>query len=105
MTTVVGCPAPVALNVAAMAEPLLAFRFPAGGSFSVEFTERALDEGQARYGAWLEIRVADVPAVKDKILRAGLQQVHYPATSTFYFAAPGGQVFGIVPLPTPPKLT
>ena len=105
MTTVVGCPAPVALPAPGLPEPLLAFRFPGGGSFSVEFTERALTERQARYGAWLEIKVADVAALKEKILRSGLPQVHYPATSTFYFSAPGGQVFGIVPLPATQGLT
>src|SRR5260370_11226676 len=36
---VLGCGAPISLNAPGMAEPILAFPFPGGGSFSVEFTE------------------------------------------------------------------
>jgi hypothetical protein len=93
---VLGCGAPISLNAPGMAEPILAFRFPGGGSFSVEFTEDALDEQRARRGAWLEIWSSDPAALKRKILEAGLPQVTYPATNTFYFAAPGGQVLGVV---------
>ncbi len=76
-------------------EPILAFRFPNGGSVSVEFTEEALDEQVVRRGAWLEIK-ADNPAdLKRRILAADLPQVQYWATKNFYFVAPGGQVFGI----------
>jgi hypothetical protein len=93
---VLGSEAPVSLHAPGLAEPILAFRFPGGGSLSVEFTDDALDEQQARRGAWLEIRCSDPAAIKRKILDAGLSQVVYPATNTFYFAAPGGQVFGVV---------
>ena len=93
---VLGCGTPASLNAPGLAEPILAFRFPGGGSFSVEFTETALDEQHARRGAWLEIWSDDPEALKRKILDAGLPQVSYPATNTFYFAAPGGQVLGIV---------
>jgi hypothetical protein len=95
--TVVGCGAPAILKVPAMSEPILAFRFPGGGSLSVEFTENALEEQLVRRGAWLEIRSTDPAALKEKILAAGLAQVRHPASNTFYFAAPGGQVFGVVP--------
>ena len=93
---VVGCGAPMTLHAAGISEPILAFRFPGGGSLSVEFTDDALDERQARRGAWLEIWSGDPPALARRVLEAGLSQVTYPATNTFYFAAPGGQVFGIV---------
>ncbi len=96
LSAVVGCGAPVSLNAPGLSEPILAFRFPEGGSLSVEFTEDALDEQHVRRGAWLEIWSADPAALKKKILDAGLIQVSYPATNTFYFVAPGGQVFGIV---------
>src|SRR5260370_17205635 len=45
---VLGCGAPISLNAPGMAEPILAFRFPGGGAFCVEFTEAALDEQRAR---------------------------------------------------------
>ena len=98
---VLGCGAPVSLRAPGLAEPILAFRFPGGGSLSIEFTPDALSEAQARRAAWLEIRCANPPALKQKILDAGLPQVTYPATNTFYFAAPGGQVFGIVSAANP----
>lgn len=97
----VGCGDPVSLKAPGLVEPILAFRFPAGGSISVEFTEDALDEQRARRSAWLEIWSDDPVALKRRILDAGLPQVTYAATNTFYFAAPGGQVFGIVPRSNP----
>ena len=100
-STVLGCGAPMSLNAPGLAEPILAFKFPGGGALSVEFTEDALDEKQMRRGAWLEIWSGDAAALKKKILDAGLPQVHYPATNTFYFASPGGQVFGIVAAKNP----
>ena len=93
---ILGCGAPISLQAPGTQEPILAFRFPGGGSLSIEFTEAALDEQQARRGAWLEIWCDDPEVLKRKILDAGLPQVTYPATNTFYFAAPGGQVFGVV---------
>ena len=93
---VLGCGSPMSLNAPGLAEPILAFRFPGGGSFSVEFTEDALDEQRVRRGAWLEIWSNDPAALQRKILDAGLPQVTHPATNTFYFAAPGGQVLGVV---------
>lgn len=92
---VIGCGTPMILEAPGVAEPIVAFRFPGGGSLSVEFTDDALDEQCARKGAWLEIWSSDPDALKQKILKAGLPQVNYAATKTFYFAAPGGQVFGI----------
>ena len=94
--TVLGCGAPMSLRAPGLAEPIVAFRFPGGGSLSVEFTEDALDEAQMRRGAWLEVWSDDVAGLKKKVLEAGLMQVTYPATNTFYFTAPGGQILGIV---------
>jgi hypothetical protein len=94
--TVLGCGSPVILNAPGRSEPMLAFKFPSGGSLSVEFTEAALEEPAVRRGAWLEIWSNDPAALGKKVLDAGLPQVFYDVTNTFYFAAPGGQVFGIV---------
>lgn len=95
-TTVLGCGTPVSLNAPGLSEPILAWKFPGGGSLSVEFTEDALDERQARRGAWLEIWSRDPAMLKKTILDAGLPQIHYGPTNTFYFVAPGGQVLGVV---------
>src|SRR4051812_45649732 len=46
--TVLGCGSPVVLNAPGLSEPIVAFKFPSGGSLSVEFTETALDESAAR---------------------------------------------------------
>jgi len=93
---ILGCGTPASMDAPGLAQPILAFRFPGGGSLSVEFTEDALDEQAARRGAWLEIWSDDPRALRQKLLDAGLPQVKYAPTSTFYFAAPGGQVLGIV---------
>ncbi len=54
-------------HILARPEPILAFRFPGGGSLSVESTDDALDEAHGRR-----------------------------ATDTFYVAIPGGQVLGVI---------
>jgi hypothetical protein len=86
-TTILGCEV--------LPTPVLAFAFSNGASLSVEFTEDALDEQQARRGAWLELKTDDAPALKQKILAAGLPRVEYPGNDYFYFQAPGGQVLRI----------
>jgi hypothetical protein len=94
-SVVLGCGEPVTLSVPALAEPILAFRFPGGGSMSFEFTPDALSESDLRRGAWLELQSDDVEALRARALEAGVERVTY-VTPTFYFVAPGGQVFGIV---------
>jgi hypothetical protein len=94
-TQVLGCGAPMTLPAKAGLGPVVAFRFPGGGAVSVEFTDRALPEPDARRGAWLELKPADPDALEAAVKAAGLPQVAYAATTTFYFAVPGGQVFGI----------
>ena len=76
---------------------MLAFRFPDNSSYSVEFSEDALDEPQARRGAWLELKTDNPEALKKKVLEAGLSQVEH-ITGRFYFQALGGQVWGIIPM-------
>jgi hypothetical protein len=95
-SSTLGCGPPAELRSAALSEPILAFRFPGGGSLSVEFSPDAPDDRQLRRGAWLELRTDNVGDTISRVLAAGAPQVIYAATSTFYFAAPGGQVFGIV---------
>ena len=95
-SVVLGCGAPAILQLPNGAEPILAFRFPGGGSLSVEFSEDALDEQAARRGAWLELRSNSVAQLTQRILDAGFPQLRHSASDRFYFAAPGGQVFGLV---------
>lgn len=95
-TAVLGCGDPLRMTVPGVAEPILAFRFPNGGSISVEFTERALDEGQARQGAWLELVTDDPGALQRKIVDAGLPRLTSLLSDRFYFVLPGGQVMGVV---------
>ena len=77
-------------------EPIYAFKFSNGASLSVEFTADALDDEQARRGAWLELRSDDAAGLQQKALAAGLSRVIHPYTPFFYIQAPGGQVFRIV---------
>jgi hypothetical protein len=87
-TELLGCPAALLPG-----SSILLVRFP-NTSLSVDFTADALDEQQARRGAWLELTTDDPAALEAKVLAAGLPLVAYP-TGRFYFQAPGGQVFGI----------
>jgi hypothetical protein len=75
---------------------LLAIRFRDNSSYSVEFTEDALDAQQAHRGAWLEVKTEDPSALKKKVLAARLSQVKHSISDRFYFQAPGGQIWGIV---------
>lgn len=95
-TTILGCEAVTSSDAPGLPAPILAFRFPNGGALSVEFTEDALDERQARRGAWLEVKSDDPAALQRKVVEAGLPQVKHPANDHFYFVAPGGQVMRIV---------
>lgn len=94
--TLLECGSPITLETPSLPQPMLAFRFPRGGSLSVEFTDSAPDEQQMRRGAWLEVRVDDPDSLRQRVLGAGLPQIRHAASNTFYFAIPGGQVFGIV---------
>ncbi len=94
-TDILGCEAVVVPGT-----PIVAFRFPTNASVSVEFTTDALDEKHAGRGAWLEVHTDDPAALQQKVLDAGLSRVDY-ATGRFYFRAPGGQVWGILPIREP----
>ena len=95
-TTLLGCEPVVSSDAPTLPVPILAFRFPGGGSLSVEFTADALDEQQARRGAWLEVKSNEAAALQRKVLEAGLPRLKHPGNDHFYFAAPGGQVLRIV---------
>jgi uncharacterized protein YciI len=100
-TSVLGCGAPVRLEAPGLAEPVLGFELPDGGSVSVEFTEDAPDELETRHGAWLEVRSDDPSTLKHRILEAGLTEVRHFGHD-FYFVMPGFQVVGVVAAGGPP---
>jgi hypothetical protein len=77
-------------------EPMYVVTFSNDASLSVEFTEDALSDKQARHGAWLELRVDDAVGLQQKVQAFGLKRVIHPHTPFFYIQAPGGQVFRIV---------
>jgi len=86
-TTLLGCSIIAAPNS-------LAFQFSDGSTASVEFTEEvvdALDEKQARRGAWLELETDEPLTLKEKVLAAGYRPFDY-REGFFYFQIPGGQV-------------
>jgi hypothetical protein len=95
-TSILGLKAVVSSNAVGSLEPIYAFPFPNGASLSVEFTEDALSDQQARWGAWLELRTDDAVGLQQKALAFGLERVVHPFTPFFYVQAPGGQVFRIV---------
>ena len=75
----------------------LAFQFVDGSAISVDFTEEvgdALDEQQARRGAWLELETDEPLTLKEKVLAAGYRPFDY-REGFFYFQMPGGQVMRI----------
>ena len=84
--------------------PILLVTFEDGGSFSVEFTERATDEPQARpvedrhafRGAWIEFRTRDLDATLAALRNAPVHEFRHPGSPHPYFIAPGGQVFRVL---------
>jgi catechol 2,3-dioxygenase-like lactoylglutathione lyase family enzyme len=96
-TDILGLEAVESSDAMGSPEPIYAFKFSNGASLSVEFTEDALDDQQARRGAWLELRTDDATGLQQRALAAGLPRVIHPYTPFFYIQAPGGQVFRIVP--------
>jgi hypothetical protein len=55
--------------------------------------DECLTEADHLKAAWLEIKVKDTEAIKQKLIAFGVAGVAYPDTTRFYFHAPGGQVF------------
>ena len=68
-TTLLGC----RVAPSSLPQPILVFSFINSSTVSVEFTEDvvdALDEKQARRGAWLELETDEPATLKEKILAA-----------------------------------
>ncbi len=95
-TRILGFEAVASSDALGSPEPIYAFEFSNGAGLSVEFTEDALSDQQARRGAWLELRTDDAAGLQQKVQAFGLPRVVHPYTPFFYIQAPGGQVFRIV---------
>ena len=95
--TVLECGPVATVDHPGMAAPMLVVRLPDGGSVSMEFIEDAADADEPRFATWLELRCAEPAALMRTVLGAGLKEVKHPGHS-YYFMAPGGQVFTIVPI-------
>ena len=92
-TTLLGC----SVAPSSLPQPTLIFSFLDSSVISVEFTEEvvdALDEQQARRGAWLELETDEPLTLKEQILAAGYRHFEYKE-GFFYFQIPGGQVMRI----------
>ncbi len=94
--TVLQCGPVATVEHPGMVAPMLVVRLPEGGSISIEFIEDAADADQPRFATWLELRSAEPAALMGTVLEAGLREVKHPG-HPYYFMAPGGQVFTIVP--------
>src|ERR1700719_1875886 len=94
--TVLQCGPVATVEHPGMVAPMLVVRLPEGGSISVEFTEDAPDADHPRFATWLELRTAEPAALMRTVLECGLSEVKHPG-HPYYFMAPGGQVFTIVP--------
>jgi hypothetical protein len=84
--------------------PILLVTFEDGSSFSVEFTDLAPDESEARpvedrhafHGAWIEFRTRDFEGTLAALRGAHLHEFRHPGSPHAYFVAPGGQVFRVL---------
>jgi hypothetical protein len=63
---------------------------------SVVYDEDAPSPEAQRKSIWLELRTADVDAMKAKILAGGGRKIDFWDKEHFYFQAPGGQVFRLI---------
>ena len=67
------------------------------GLFFVDPAETLSDDKYLK-GMWMELKVDDPAAWKDRLLEFGVTPVEFPDPTRFFFAAPGGQVFRVAPI-------
>ena len=71
------------------------FELADGAQIGVFFRADALDEAQARMGAWLEFAAEDPAALTKTLEGLAVARVPNDDTRHAYFQAPGGPVFRI----------
>lgn len=69
------------------------FELSDGTNVGVFFEADALDESQARKGAWLEFLVEEPGTAAEKLAALSVTRVEFSDTKHAYFQAPGGPVF------------
>ncbi len=76
------------------------FQFRGGFVLGIFFADDAEVLPMPDYikAAWLELKVDDVDAYRERLLQFGIERLPYEDASRFYFQAPGGQVFRLAPL-------
>lgn len=78
------------------------YEFAGGFVLGIFFTDTAaelLTEPDHLKATWLELKVEDPIAWKQRIVDFGVRAVDYPdGSNRFYFQAPGGQVFRLAGL-------
>jgi hypothetical protein len=76
------------------------YEFEGGFVLGIFFAEpqETLSEADYLKATWLELKVADPRAVKERLLDFGVKPVDFPDPARFFFQAPGGQVFRLAPL-------
>jgi len=57
-----------------------------------------LSEKEQLKATWMEIKVSNPDALKQRLIGFGVQEVEFEDKSRFYFQAPGGQVFRVAPM-------
>jgi hypothetical protein len=63
-----------------------------------EDTVNCISESDHLKAAWMELKVDDPAAWKQRLIAFGVRRVEYPDATRFFFQAPGGQVFRLAPL-------
>lgn len=63
----------------------------------VIYGQPTLGEVEGVKGIWLEVRVSDPEATKQRVLALGIKEVHHWDKDHFYFQVPGGQVLRLAP--------
>lgn len=86
--------------LASPSDTLDLYEFDGGFVLGLFFVDPSATLTDAQYllGMWMELKVDDPAAWKDRLLEFGVTPVEFPDPTRFFFAAPGGQVFRLAPL-------
>jgi hypothetical protein len=76
------------------------YEFAGGFVLGLFFVPEAevLSEADHAKAAWMELKTERPEEIKARLVAFGVRPIEYPDTTRFYFQAPGGQVFRLVPM-------